>query len=142
MIRTKGIDQRDPHKLQYFEYSLGAVSASIPDAALLKSHFRGTVVGLQVSASTVVAGGTLRVVITDDTTGVVLLDTGVVTVAMVNPYFQEFFASGVSYLPPSDSQLDQLALISQGDMIEMDVTVGGGLSVTNLVLTPEFMGRE
>ena len=141
-MRARGVDSRAPMKLHYQELGLGAVSVSIPNAFDFKSHFRGAVVGVQLSASTVVASGTIQVVITDLTTGIVLLNTGALTVPMANPYTAEVFASGISFLPPTDSQLDQLPLISQGNNLEIDVIVGGGLSVTNLIIMPEYMGRE
>jgi hypothetical protein len=128
MITGRSTDPRNPSKILYIDL------ASAP--AKFTAHFRGYLVGLQVLSPTTPVGA-YTVTITDSTTGVVLLSAADAAPSGT-PYSHEFFPSPVQYLPAPDSQLDQLALISQGDIIT--VTPSADAEVSNATLMLEFQG--
>jgi hypothetical protein len=141
MLKTRNVDHRAPYKIHYQVLSLGT-AATNAHAFEFNCHFTGALVGLQLFASEVSVAGSIHVVITDETTGVVLLDTGALAVASPGPYLYESFPTPIAFLPPSDSQLDLLPLVKIGDVINVAVTLSGGLAATGLFLTPEYMGAR
>jgi hypothetical protein len=133
MITGRNTDARNPSKILRMPLAISGTTYEWQTFA----HFRGVLVGVQLSQNAPDAG-TYSITVTDVTKGTTLLSTGTFTPAGT-PYLAEFYPTPVTFLPAPDSQLDQLPLINSGDTIKVVVTASAG-TATDSVLTLEFQG--
>jgi hypothetical protein len=133
MITGRNTDPRNPSRILRIPLAISGTTYEYSFYA----HFRGQLIGAQLSQRTTDAG-TYTITVTDFTQGTTLLSTGAVTPSGTD-YVVEFFPTGVSYIPVPDSQVDQLPLILPEDVVRVTVAASTG-TASDSVLMLEFQG--